>query len=397
MIGWISTLIKGSRPLITAPSGSPSLSGLTEKTIQSHTIGTDAPWYGRPVVKTISGGIMVLCYAQSDSHPSNLWSQLHYRFSNDYGTTWTDEDTYIDGSAVSGVPMYPPGAVPGTNDDGPGDGWLIVCPNGDLLCQMWKVDYGQTKNGNYQSRSTDGGKTWSTPELVTWQDIPAVENLFIYATDDDFVLDNTIYMGVRWYAEINQNDGIKNGLVKSTDNGYTWSYIADITDFTTNPTNEVGIEYVGNNTIIAIVRGWDTVANGGPNKRTYLAKSTDMGLTWALSTPTTLQVVGRPRIRSRSHLMQSREWWRDPVLICNCFENMNVPASASRRNCIVVSNDFGETWSEPLYVDTTGYDGGYGDISYNPLTDEYISFNYRGEADFDEGDVKQYNFKIVWL
>ena len=35
-------------------------------------------------------------------------------------------------------------------------------------------------------------------------------------------------------------------FIKSEDNGTTWDKVSEITDFTTRPTNEVGIEYVGN-------------------------------------------------------------------------------------------------------------------------------------------------------
>jgi hypothetical protein len=73
---------------------------------------------------------------------------------------------------------------------------------------------------------------------------------------------------------------------------------------------------------------------------------------------------------------------------------MNPGSSASRRQCILASKDKGANWYGPLYLDITYEDGGYSDMFYNPLTDEFVVVSYRGTL--LDSDIYQYNFKINW-
>ena len=68
--------------------------------------------------------------------------------------------------------VYGPGDRP--VDEGYGEADLVLLPNGDLLCVMRTGSYAPM----FQSRSTDGGHTWSTPENTGWQGVkPRLEVL----------------------------------------------------------------------------------------------------------------------------------------------------------------------------------------------------------------------------
>lgn len=367
----------------TVTVGPPTVTVGSSATIASAT----GQWFGRAAVKVIPpvssdpnvNGVVILVYKESTAHQYNDGA-LHIRFSDNYGVTWSDEDKTLTGTSVTGFPMNPPDCVAGEDA---GEGWLYIAPNSDLLLHMWRVNYGVTANGTYQSRSTDGGETWSTPAAVDFTGI--ADDAKVFATDDDFVYNGVIYAGARVYDNATPSNS-KNILIKSDDNGTTWDYVSDISNFTTD-TIEVGLEYLGNNTILAILRDMN-------NTYTYKATSMDMGATWSsLSDVTaTLTASGRHRIYTRSHLRGGANWWQDPVLIMVGFQLMSPGNSQQRRNAVWISMDQGATWTGPLYLDTQSEDAGYGDIFYDPDLDRYVVINYQGTL--DAAVVKQYNLII---
>ena len=339
-------------------------------------------WFGRASMKVLSDNTVVLIYKEASHHAAND-GELHIRFSNDYGQTWSAEDKYINSGSVTGFPMNPP--LPVGIDSG--EPWLYLAPDGNLVLHMWGIDYGVSNSGTWQSTSTDGGATWSTPpSLVSFTGVSVSENYNVFATDDDFVLSGTMYAGARAYSNATPSDS-KIIFIKSDDNGATWDYVSDITS--TN-TQEIGIEYLGNNTIIGIVRTLD-------NTETYRVWSFDMGATWSSleNISTAIQVSGRHRIYTLAHLKGEASWWDDPTLIMTGFVLTNPGSSTPRRNCIWVSLDGGELWSNPMYVDTELEDGGYGDIFYDPDNDEFVLiYTYGTQA---EADLKQYNISITGI
>ena len=388
----------GNPPETEVPVGSPSVTIMSTKIVAPDEPDIVDGWKGRPVMKELPGGIWICIYAQSEAHHKLVYSRLHVIFSDDYGETWTAENTYLDGSPVQGAPLYPPTCPPGVNTRGPGDGWIIVCPNGDLLCGMWDSDYVNLNYGSYQSRSTDGGRSWSTPEFITWGGV--TNNLACYNTCDDVVIGDTIYQGIREQKFINQsqNAGIRNGIAKSTDNGQTWNIISYTTDWDLTPSNEIGFEYVGGTNMVANSRGTTSTANGGPYKETFLSFSNDMGETWSAPIkPANLQVNGRCRMKTRSHVKNKDRWWEDPVVFLHGFKQQNVPISSQRQAGIWVSKDRGQTWSTFLPLYQTTYDGGYGDFLYNPIKDEYVTMQYMAYVSLYDGEVRQINWKLNWV
>lgn len=361
-------------PLTRAVLATPSVTVTSTATIAS----AAGQWFGRAAVKVLDG-VVVLAYYEATHHAAND-GELHIRFSDDYGATWSDEDEYLDGSAVTGFPMNPPDADAGEDA---GEPWLMIAPNGDLLLHMWRVDYGVTANGSYQSRSTDGGRTWSTPAAIAFEGTTA--DLLIFSTDDDFIYNGVLYAGAREYDDATPTN-CKNILIKTEDNGTTWTKVSDISNFTTD-TIEVGLEYLGNSTIIAVLRDLN-------NTYTYKTTSADMGATWAALTDVTatLEASGRHRIYTRSHLRGGENWWQDPVLIMVGFQLMSPGSSQQRRNCIWISQDAGATWTGPEYLDDQSEDAGYGDVFYDPDNNRYVVINYQGAL--AEATLEQYNLTI---
>lgn len=341
--------------------------------------GGTPDWHARAAIKRRGDGVLVLVYYRSSNHSANDGA-LHIRFSADDGDSWTDEDTTLAGATVSGFPMNPSGA--GAGEDA-GEPWLYLADNGDLILHMWRVDYGVSNGGTYQSVSTDGGESWSASALVDFGGIAGDTNIF--ATDDDFVLGGVIYAGARVFtdATLSESHAI---LIKSTDDGASWSYVSDITAAGSR-THEVGLEYLGNNTIIAVIRSLE-------NEVTYQRYSTDLGLTWGTLTDvsTTIGVSGRHRIYTRAHLKGEANWWTDPVLIMVGFQLMAPGNSHPRRNALWVSLDAGATWDGPHYLDDTTNDAGYGDIFYDATRDQYRVVNYQGAT--TAADLKQYDVSL---
>lgn len=346
-------------------------------------VGGTGDWHGRASLEKTPDGVWVLVYKSASAHAENDGA-LHIRFSNDEGASWSDEDKTIAGVAVTNFPMNPTGATAGQDA---GEPWLMLAPNNNLILHMWRVNYGVSGNGTYQSVSSDGGTTWSESASVDFIGTTDDENIF--ATDDHFVYDNVIYAGIRIYDD-NIQTTCKSGLASSTDNGTTWNFISDITDFVSYPTEEVGLEYLGNNNIIAILRD-------DGNAKTYKSSSTDMGATWSAPTDisSTFGVSGRVRVKTRSHWKYLANWWNDSVLIA-CGFILTTPGNpVGRRNAIWVSQDRGITWTGPLYTAAASDDGGYGDILYNTTTGQWVYISYKGS--FTAASLEQYNITITGI
>lgn len=345
-------------------------------------------WFGRATIEVLDTGIVVLVYLETTEHSDNTVEVVHIRFSNDDGITWTAEDTYLDGAPVS--VGLPPGAS--TSDSyGPGDTYIWQAPNGDLYLHTWKVDYapGGNMSGCWRTKSIDGGKAWGTWEQILFTGITNDDRAFI--TEQHFILNGVIYMTGREYQDnpdTNFNP-VRNFLAKSTDNGSNWELVSYITSFAEN-THEAAMEYIGNNTILVFMRDTN-------DTKSYKRTSTDMGASWGTLTEVQTALggaIGRSRVYTRSHLKGAENWWQDHVLIMNGYLHDN-PTSYPRRNCVWISRDQGATWFGPFYIDVQTEDAGYGDIIYNPGTDQYIVVNYQGTL--NEANLKQYNLSITGI
>ena len=345
-------------------------------------------WVARAsIVRRPSDNALVLAYYKAQVHHTNV-GDLNLRFSDDDGATWTAENTKLGGGAVSGFPMNP--TVSAGQDAG--EPQLYVCPNGDLLIHMWRVDYSVSMGGSWQSRSTDGGESWTTPAQIDFG-ISGVSNDIVFSTDDHFVWDRVIYAGARIYTGGADGTPSRSILIKSDDDGTSWSQVSIIMDDDEGDSpdfggQEVGLEYVGNSTIVAMIRE-------NPHTKSFKRISTDMGLTWGTLTnvTSTVGIAGRQRVYTRSHLQGLDGWWKDPVLFMVGFVHQTPGSSQSRRNCIWISPDRGATWDGPHYIDSTTEDAGYGDIFWNGSG--YTVVTYQGTL--LAASLKQYNLTVTGL
>lgn len=378
-------------------------------------------------------GVVVLAYLETPQTAGNftLDAILHLRFSSDGCQTWTAEDTYTDGSAVTGFPMAPGGL---TGNQGAGEPFLMLCPNGDLLIETWKSDYGTVNQGTYQSRSTDGGKTWSTPAQVLFASLPSAAtwglsstlialpaNLsdWCFMTDDYFVdeadSNSPHYMytvaRVCKYGQSSDFDTTygfqKSFMVRSNDNGATWTYLSDISSFTSvsngRGTIETALSYLGNSTIIALLRPQHHGNSGTDDEtRTYRSVSTGMGATWNGGTQTTPGALteitymsghtGRHRIHSVAALKGQANWWTDLTRIMVGY----TPIDNKRQPAVWLTKDGGYTWSLPMILDV--YNGGqcYGDMVWSAQLNKYVvltGMNANANGSGKE-TIRQYAFTL---
>ena len=374
--------ISGGSNGTTAAHFDPSVTVASSVTIDAGAGADD--WVARAsIVRRPSDNALVMAYYKAEVHYTNV-GDLNLRFSSDNGGTWTAENTKLGGGAVSGFPMNPP--VSAGQDAG--EPQLYVAPNGDLLIHMWRVDYAVSMGGSYQSRSTDGGHTWSTPAVIDFGG--QADDTIVFSTDDSFVWDRVIYAGARVYTGGADGTPSRSILISSDDNGASWTTVSIIMDNNEGDSpdfggQEVGLEYVGNSTIVAMIRD-------NPHTKSYRRFSTNMGATWGALTDvtSTVGIAGRQRVYTRSHLQGLDGWWKDPVLVMTGFVHQTPGTSTSRRNAVWFSPDRGTTWDGPHYIDSTTEDAGYGDIFWNGSG--YSVVSYQGTQ--NAASLKQYNLTV---
>jgi Neuraminidase (sialidase) len=325
---------------------------------------------------------VVLIYREAGSHTAPD-STFHIRFSDDYGATWSARDTYLDASAVTGFPFGDPADYVGLEHVN--EPWLYKAPNGNLILHMWRVDApAEADNCTYQSVSTDGGKTWSAAAAIS---ITGQDKSMCFYTDDHFVYDGVIYAAGRDFTDVDHYHML---FIKSTDNGATWTVVSNMESAATDEsTVEVGIEYLGNNRIIAIYR--TTAFNA-----TVRSYSDDMGLTWSRIEAITYNIPrsGRHRIWTKTHLEGGANWWNDSNLVMIGFQNY---PGEGRKTAVWYSKDGGQTWTNPRYLEESIYsDAGYADMIYNPSTGKYVLLSYIGPVGAADAVIKQYNVTPDW-
>ena len=335
--------------------------------------GGTLDWHGRSSIKRRADDVLVLVYRRGTHHAVNDGA-LYIRFSDDNGATWTAENTALasdGGAAVTGFPMNPSTLAAGQDA---GEPWLMNAPNGDLLLHMWRIDYSVDQDGTWQSRSTDGGLTWSTSEgPIQWGGLTAGQSGNTMATDDDFIVGSTLYCGAR---VLNDPPGDKQAVVfcSSTDNGETWTRLSTLVsqlDLGGVGTQEVGLEYLGSSRVIAIIRDTATITH------TYKMVSTNLGVDEAgwgslLDVTSDFGVSGRHRVYTRAHLKGQANWWNDPVLLAVGFVHGTPGSSTPRQNAVWISRDRGSTWDGPNYIDSSTEDAGYGDMFYDADNDQWV-------------------------
>jgi len=387
-MGLISTIKrKTSTPGTTEVT--PGISELaTTVLLTGDTGGGD--WHGRPSVLDLGSGVWLMAYNTSGGHVDDTNGQIHFKMSDDGGETWTDEDTLLDESGMTGVPIYPTGSLGSTN--GPASPLLRLASNGNIIVNTMNLDFTNFPNhlgGAWQAISDDDGETWGAIAQIDFVDIADDDNAVI--SEDGFVYDGAIYAsGVIWHPESEKSDVI---LVTSDDNGATWDYVSTAIAYDDSENAfEPAIEYLGNNEIIIITRNYEDYAV------TYKITSDDLGVTWGSVAEITNETgaVGRPRIYAVDKLKGESTWWAGTNYIMVGFEHQVRGNSFYRRTCIWISTNRCASWTRPIYLDQMYYDAGYSDIVYDSGSDKFVVVSYRGTS-VDAADLVQYKFKINGL
>lgn len=372
--------ISGGSVGSTTPNWNPTITVNTTTTLGS---GGGADWWGRCSIKRRpSDNALVMVYYRATGHDTND-GFCHTIMSDDDGASWSAEDTDLLGQTI---PDIIPSEAGGSED--PGEPWLYVAPNGDLVLHTWRVNYGSSNNGSYQFRYNEATHTWDEEGKLTWTG-GGLSSTNTFQTDDDFVDPNGVtYAGIRTYNGVSYTDCYMS-LVKNATPDLdvsSWEYVSDITTPSETACIEVGIEFLGDNTIIAMLRDLAHVAS-------YRRFSHDMGLTWgSLDNVTSIvDIAARQRVYTRMHLRGENGWWRDNNLVMVGYVQTDPGNSQERRNAVWFSPDKGKNWSDPQYVDTNSEDGGYGDI-YATGDDTLGVVNYRGSL--TAASLKQYDTTV---
>lgn len=338
-------------------------------------------YHGWPTVAKRKNGELLLAFSGGRESHVCPWGRLELMRSKDGGETWgwpqVIYDSPID-DRDAGVLETPSGAILLTN--------FTSLAYADLLAQApkkpqawpelklreWKAaherlseEQRQGELGNWMWRSNDGGVTWSARYRVP---VNSPHGPFSLADG------RLLYPGIDLWGKPR-----KVGVAHSTDDGRTWSWLADIParlgDDLANYHELHGVE-AANGTLIVHIRNHNT-ANAGETLQT---ESQDGGKTW--STPHPIGVWGLP-----SHLLRT--------------SNGRLVMSYGYRkppfgNQVRLSDDHGRTWSSPL---TISGDGAGGDLGY-PSTVElgnnrFLTVWYERLKDSPLAQIRQARWHLV--
>lgn len=149
---------------------------------------------------------------------------------------------------------------------------LMQMPNGDLMIYLdvqRTTSSGRQRYGIKQFRSTDGGETWEVlkNEDGSYKDLIDDTGIEYGYTFDDVIVGNDVYMLAMTFAEFNNDQaapGRSTHIIKSSDNGATWTHIKNLNNEFNFAFNESTLEPCGDGFMI-VARG-----DSGAKPRTYL-------------------------------------------------------------------------------------------------------------------------------
>ena len=382
---------------------------IKDKTIEVVVDGSTTPytdpagpndWYGRNMIAVVDENRWLMALRSGMNHIewNSLGDTIHLMTSNDEGRTWSGLNQWFDGTAISGLPT----PYDWQDHSEPG---LYRMPNGDFILQYWRT---WNTTGTKQLRSADNGKTWVTDiDRINVAGVPGAAGDRVIGTEDYFVdpeNPSDVYMAFQYYQYDNK---VGNLLAKSQDNGHSYSFLSWITPLVdeTSPQAaiEPSIEYVGNRTIVSVIRGYnDSLGN------TWQAVSTDMGASFGPQFDISDQIDGgvegglwhRPRIYKESNPYfqhnNSLDYAAGEGLLWGFGMHSN-GGGYTRKPAVYWSDDNGTTWNGPELLHgpiSPGTDTGYGDLKRR--TDgTFVADTYYANSDSTSADVEQYTFKTV--
>ena len=367
--------------------------------------GVEHDWYGRCMIAILDARRWVMAIRSGINHIQiGKRDAIHVLTSADEGCTWSKLNHWFDGTPIEGLPYED-----GHTHSEPG---LYRMPNGDLILQFWRTF---STSGTTQLRSTDHGKTWQIDhDRLEVQAVPEVPGNLAIGTEDWFIDPENpqhVYMAFQCLDFKGWLGTHLSGtfLARSTDNGRSFRFLSwigplgDIRDSSSRPTFEPAIEYVGNRTIVAVLRAMEPAASGG--RHTWQTVSTDMGDSFAPLVDISEQVDGgitnglwqRARLYKESNPIfqfgnrldyaqgEGRLWG---------FGLHSNGGGYTRKPVVYYSDNNGKTWHGPESLHGAmfpGTDTGYGDIKRR-VDGTFVAATYFATRDSNMADTEQYTF-----
>ncbi|MFH1918391.1 MAG: sialidase family protein [Planctomycetota bacterium] len=353
-------------------------------------------WYGRCMIAIVDGNRWIMALRSGVDHIS--WGDrdaIHIVTSMNEGRTWSKLNRWFDGTPIKGMPYED-----GHTHSEPG---LFRMPNGDLILQFWRTSY---TSGTKQLRSTDHGKTW-TPDIdrISVGGVPGADDDKAIGTEDYFVdpeNPSDVYMAFQ-YFQYNTKSGTR--LARSRDNGKSYSFLswlgplADSKDPDGGATFEPAIEYVGQRTIVAVMR------DAAGNRRTWQTVSTNMGASFSPPIDISDKINGgvpnglwqRARLYKESNPYfqhnNQLDYARGEGRLWG-FGLHSMGGGYTRKPVVYWSDDNGESWRGPELLHGPmhpGTDTGYGDLKRR-VDSTFVAATYYANRDSTVADVEQYTF-----
>jgi len=357
---------------------------------------TPHDWYGRCMIAVIDEHRWIMALRSGLDHIS--WGQrdaIHVITSNDEGRTWSVLNRWFDGSPIAGMPYED-----GHTHSEPG---LYRTSNGDLILQFWRTGY---SSGTKQLRSTDNGKTWNLDiDRIRVRGVTGAGDDRVIGTEDYFVdpeNPSDIYMAFQYFHYHGKAGSL---LARSRDNCRSYRFVNWICPLADEKAPEGGaafepaIEYVGNRTIVAVLR------DGAGNKRTWQSISSDMGASFSPPVDISRQINGgvpngqwqRARLYKGSNPYfqygnrldyakgEGRLWG---------FGLHSNGGGYTRKPVVYWSDDNGQSWNGPELLHgpiQPGTDTGYGDLKRR-VDNTFVAATYYANSDSTVADVEQYTF-----
>lgn len=305
--------------------------------IEEYDVGND--WHGRPTMVE-RNGVWIMAFVEGTAHVATSGShQLEIVFSSDKGVTWTSKNTYLDSASVTGFQRQGNGSTANQTSDV----LLIKCPNDDIIAIALDRQF-QAFINMVQSRSTDGGKTWSSWTEINTQIENDPSNTWSFY--DYQIVGTEIYIvgSITTNYPTSLNTAAKSFIYKSTDNGVNWTKVADINSLS-DTSWEAGIVRRPDGAWLSIIRVADKELTDA--EKWYSADGVN---NWIQ-----LNDIG---VGGAIHQARMRYFDREDRLYC--FGRYQEPGG-DRENCFVYSDDLGVSWDLFVPVDFGASDGGYAD------------------------------------
>jgi hypothetical protein len=353
-------------------------------------------WYGRCMIAIVDEHRWIMALRSGLNHIS--WGKrdtIHLITSSDEGRTWGALNRWFDGSPIAGLPYED-----GHTHSEPG---LYRTPNGELVLQFWRTDY---SSGTKQLRSMDNGKTWDLDiDRIDVQGVIGAEGDCAIGTEGYFVDPENpfdVYMAFQYFHYNGQAGTL---LARSGDNCKTYSFVSWICPLADEKvpnggaTFEPAIEYVGDRTIVAVLR------DAAGDHCTWQCVSRDMGVSFGQPVDISDQINGgiangqwqRARLYKESNPYfqygngldyakgEGRLWG---------FGLHSNGGGYTRKPVVYWSDDNGQSWSGPELLHglmQPGTDTGYGDLKRRG-DNTFVAATYYANEDSTQADVEQYTF-----